>query len=219
MKVCTDSCLFGAFIPLANAASILDIGTGTGLLTLMAAQRSKANIQAVELDTAAAQQAAENFADSPWANRILLFTGSIQAFEWVNTQFYDVIISNPPFYRSSQLSPNGARTRAMHATDLPFGDLLRFIQTFLKATGAAFILLPPPEAAIFIELAASFQLYLYQEHQVFTQESGKHIRNILHFVKHPALEQPDIGKIYIREADNQYTPAFRELLQPFYLIF
>ncbi|MDQ3290701.1 MAG: methyltransferase, partial [Bacteroidota bacterium] len=114
MKVCTDSCLFGAYVAVEKAASILDIGTGTGLLSLMAAQRSTAKITAVELDVAAAEQAAQNFSASPWADRLYLYTGSLQDFENTSTENYDVIISNPPFYQASQISPNTARNRAMH---------------------------------------------------------------------------------------------------------
>ena len=219
MKVCTDSCLFGAIIPINDAATILDIGTGTGLLALMAAQRSKASIQAVELDKAAARQAADNFAQSPWADRISLFTGSIQDYEKMNTQVYDVIISNPPFYIDSQQSPDSARNRAMHSTDLPFEDLARFIQKFLAITGSAFILLPPKEATIFTQLALKFNLFLHQEHYIFTQENGKHIRTILHFKKSSITEYKPPEAIYIRNTSNQYSDEFRTLLEPFYLIF
>lgn len=219
MKVCTDSCLFGAYASVEKATSILDIGTGTGLLALMAAQRSSAKIKAIELDSAAAEQAAENFTASSWASRLTLYSGSLQDFEAKNLEFYDVIISNPPFYQASWKSPDIARNRAMHTDELPFPDLLRFCQKFLTSTGSLYLLLPPHEAQLVKALAKSYALFLRQEVPVFTREAGKPIRSILHFqpqfVTTPEISPP----IFIRNADNQYSDAFRQLLQPYYLIF
>lgn len=220
MKVCTDSCVFGASIPVEKAAFILDIGTGTGLLALMAAQRSEATIQAVEVEPEAAQQAAENFATSPWASRLHLFSGRLQDFEPVTIPAYDLIMCNPPFYLASQKSADAARNKAMHGKELPFADLLRFTKKFLSPTGSLYILLPPSEARLFTTQAASFDLYLRHQLLLYTQESGKHIRSILHLKRQPEVEQPVTSEtIFIRQADQQYTAAFRQLLQPYYLIF
>src|SRR5687768_15546532 len=100
MKVCTDSCVLGAWADVEKAEQILDIGTGTGLLSLMVAQRSEANITAVEIDSAAAAQASENIAESPWKNRISLVHKSLQEFGNENQQQFDVIICNPPFFQA-----------------------------------------------------------------------------------------------------------------------
>ncbi len=219
MKVCTDSCLFGAYVTVEKATSILDIGTGTGLLALMAAQRSSAKIRAVELDAVAAEQAAENFTASPWANRLTLYRARLQDFESENTEFYDVIICNPPFYQASWKSLDVARNRAMHTVELSFSDVLRFCQKFLTSTGSLYLLLPPHEAQLIKTLARSYELFLQQEVTVFTREAGKPIRNILHFQPQP-VETPEISSpIFIRNADNQYSDEFRQLLQPYYLIF
>ncbi len=217
MKVCTDSCLFGAFVAVEKATSILDIGTGTGLLALMAAQRSTAKITAVELDSTAAKQAAENFAASPWANRIALYTGSLQDFERINRESFEVIISNPPFYQASQKSPDGARNRAMQNTELPFPDLLRFCQKFLTSTGSLYLLLPPYEGQIIKNLAPTYKLFLRQELPVFTSKAGKHIRSILHFQSQPIITPEVTSPIFIRTADNQYSESFHQLLGPYYL--
>src|SRR5687768_18103066 len=101
MKVCTDSCVLGAWAVVEKAKQILDIGAGTGLLSLMVAQRSDAQITAVEIDAAAAEQAQENIAGSPWKNRITLARKSLQEFGKTNTQSFDVIICNPPFFQAS----------------------------------------------------------------------------------------------------------------------
>jgi tRNA1Val (adenine37-N6)-methyltransferase len=218
MKVCTDSCLFGAWVPVENANTILDIGTGTGLLALMAAQRSAARIQAVEIDQAAAAQANHNFTQSPWADRLQLFYGSLQTFEKVNTATYDVIISNPPFYQASQKSPDKSRNRAMHTLDLPFQDLLQFCQKFLSPSGSVYFLLPPYEAQVVTNLAASYHLSLQQEVPVFTQVGGKLFRQILHFRFQTKLPE-NVPPIFIRTPENSYTNVFQELLAPYYLIF
>jgi len=218
MKVCTDSCLFGAWVPVEKARSILDIGTGTGLLALMAAQRSDAAIQAVEIETAAAEQANQNFLASPWANRLKLYQGSLQKFEQVNTSTYDFIISNPPFYQASQKSPDNARNQALHSIDLPFSNLLRFSQKFLAPRGSVFLLLPPYEAQLVTALASSYELFLQKEVKIYTQKNGKYIRSILQF--NFQQQTPEIAPaIYIRHEKNEYTNVFRQLLQPYYLIF
>ncbi len=220
MKVCTDSCLFGASLPVANAASILDIGTGTGLLALMAAQRSPAIIHALEIEESAARQAAENFASSPWADRLILYPTSLQDFARQCTRRYDTIICNPPFYLASLKSPiDVARNQALHATDLPFEDLLHFTQNALSPGGSLHVLLPPREADFFTRLAPTFYLHPQHQLQVFTREGGKHIRSILQYQTAPASQPVITDKICIRQTDNQYTPAFRQLLQPYYLIF
>ncbi|PSR53351.1 methyltransferase [Adhaeribacter arboris] len=217
MKVCTDSCLFGAYVAVEKAASVLDIGTGTGLLALMTAQRSQAKIKAVELDSEAAKQAAENFAASSWANRLSVYSGSLQDFENINKESYDVIISNPPFYQASLKSPDNARNRAMHTTDLPFSDLLRFCQKFLQPTGFLYLLLPPHEAQTLKKIAPAYQLFLRQELPVFTSETGKHFRSILQFQLGPVLTPEVLSPIYIRTTNNQYSEFFQQLLRPYYL--
>ncbi len=218
MKVCTDSCLFGAWVPVEKAKTILDIGTGTGLLALMAAQRSAARIQAVEIDQEAAAQAHHNFTQSSWADRLQLFCGSLQAFERVNTATYDVIISNPPFYQASQKSPDQTRNRAMHTLDLPFQDLLQFCQKFLTPGGSVYFLLPPYEAQVVTNLAASYHLFPQQELPVFTQVGGKLFRCILHFRFQNKLPEY-LPPISIRTPENSYTNTFQKLLAPYYLIF
>jgi tRNA1Val (adenine37-N6)-methyltransferase len=218
MKVCTDSCLLGAYAQVAGAASILDIGTGTGLLALMAAQRSAAHIAAVELDAMAAAQARENFAASPWAGRIALVHQSLQDFEKQNTQFFEVILCNPPFYRASHKSPDAARNVAMHSHELSFEEIIRFCVRFLQPAGTLFLLLPPAESRHFASLAAANQLYVREQVAVYTQAGGRHIRTIQAIGRRQpgALAE---SRLDIRQPDHSYTAAFRRLLQDYYLIF
>ncbi len=218
MKVCTDSCLLGAYANVNGANTILDIGTGTGLLALMAAQRSHAQIDALEIDDLAAAQAKENITDSPWATRINLYHQSLQCFEQENKKFYDVILCNPPFYIASQKSPDQARNIAMHSHELSFEEIIRFCAKFLHETGKLYLLLPPSESLLFQKQALLAQLFLQKQLCLYTTPTGKHIRNILVFSRNPAASIPKVP-LAIRNTDQTYTEDFIKLLQEYYLIF
>jgi tRNA1Val (adenine37-N6)-methyltransferase len=218
MKVCTDSCLLGAYADVAGAGSILDIGAGTGLLALMAAQRSAARITAVEVDALAAAQAQENIAASPWAGRIGLVNQSLQDFEKGNTALFDVILCNPPFYRASHKSPDAARNVAMHSHELSFEEIIRFCMRFLQPAGTLFLLLPPAESRQFESLAAGRHLFVRQKVAVYTQAGGRHIRTI-QAIGHQQAGAVAESRLDIRQADHSYSDAFRLLLQDYYLIF
>ncbi|WP_242916648.1 tRNA1(Val) (adenine(37)-N6)-methyltransferase [Pontibacter liquoris] len=219
MKVCTDSCLFGAYVPVAQAQHILDIGTGTGLLSLMAAQRSGASIDAVEINAAAQQQAQENFAASPWARRLHLHPVSLQEYARYSRQKYDVILANPPFFQGSLKSADAAKNTAKHTGDLFFTDILEFAQEHLTPQGNLYLLLPPDEALHFASLAPAHGLYLAHTLQVYTRIGGKCIRHIQTYAFLP-VTSPTGSLLHIREADAvTYTSEFRALLSAYYLIF
>lgn len=218
MKVCTDSCILGAYTPVAGTNRILDIGTGTGLLSLMVAQRSAAFIEAVEIDEAAASQARQNIQASPWANRIAVQHQSLQQLATQHPHPYDRIICNPPFYTASHQSPSKARNLAMHSQELSFPEIVDFCSQFLSATGKLFILLPPAESLTFKGVAASANLHLTSSLKIFTTTTGKHIRTIQGFSPETTPPGPE-EKLFIRNPDNSYTPAFRELLKDYYLQF
>lgn len=217
MKVCTDSCVLGAWAAVEQAENILDIGTGTGLLSLMVAQRSRAPITAVEINDAAAAQASENIAASPWPNQIVLKQTSLQDFGRENQQLFDLIICNPPFFQASLRSPDPAKTVAKHTQELPFEELLRFVKRFLTPTGTFYLLLPPPEAETFRKLAAAVKLFPASELQLFTQPNGKHLRTIYAYT---FQEKPIIRTtLPVRNPDQTYTREFAALLKDYYLIF
>ncbi|WP_276498156.1 tRNA1(Val) (adenine(37)-N6)-methyltransferase [Pontibacter litorisediminis] len=219
MKVCTDSCVFGAYVEVGAAQRILDIGAGTGLLSLMVAQRSKASIDAVEINPEAQQQAQENFAASPWANQLQLHPQSLQEFARQERPKYDVILSNPPFFLSSLKSPDAAKNTAKHTGELLFEDILYFAQQHLTEHGKLYLLLPPTEASYFAGLARASDLYLQEELQVHTYHGGKCIRHIQTYTFAP-VAAPTLKDFFIREADKvTYTSAFTELLREYYLAF
>lgn len=219
MKVCTDSCVFGASVEVSEARRVLDIGTGTGLLALMVAQRSGAQVEAVEINPEAQVQAAQNFAESPWAERLQLHPMALQGFAKSCQQTYDVILSNPPFFLASLKSEDAAKNTAKHTGDLLFEDILTFAQQHLSPTGRLYLLLPPAEAFHFAELAQMHGLYLQETLEVYTRTGGKCIRHIQTYTFTPVTEAP-VHRLDIREEDAMtYTADFVDLLREFYLIF
>ena len=218
MKVCTDSCLLGAYAHVSQAHTILDIGAGTGLLALMAAQRSPARILALEIDAPAAAQARENVVASPWAGRIQVLNQSLQDFEKVNEQLFEVILCNPPFYQASHKSPDQARNVAMHSHELSFQEIIGFCQRFLHPQGTLYMLLPPAESRQFESQAAASALFVRERLFIYTKAGGKHIRTIQAIGHQPAAAVAE-SHLAIRQPDHTYTDAFRQLLQDYYLIF
>ena len=218
MKVCTDSCILGAYTPVNQAQNILDIGTGTGLLALMVAQRSSAQIDAVEVNDLAAAQARENITGSPWAHRVQVHHQSLQEFAQMNQKSFDLIICNPPFYAASQHSPDKARNVAMHSQELSLAEVTNFCTRFLTPTGQLFILLPPSESRHFANLAQKADLYCCAVLNIYTTTAGKHIRLIQGFSQAP-VDFMAKQNLFIRNLDNSYTQTFRDLLREYYLIF
>ncbi len=217
MKVCTDACVLGAFADVSGSI-ILDIGTGTGLLGLMAAQRNPtARVDAVELDDRAFEQATENVANSPFANRVRVWQGAIQ--EYQPPPQYDRILTNPPFYANSLRSPDAAANRAHHADELPFADLVAAANRLLAPGGQWWVLLPPFEMGQLTALAA--ETGLYQSARLLLRHHARKpvFRVVAGFCRKPMVAiSEQILNIY--ETDGRtFTPAFRTLLQPFYLIF
>ena len=146
MKVGTDGTLLGAWASLRSAGTILDIGTGTGLIAIMAAQRSpEARITAIDIDADCITQARENVAASPWSDRIEVVHSSLQDFEPAIR--FERIISNPPYFVDSLRSPDAARSTARHTDTLPFAELSQGVSRLLSPTGRFALILPPPEIA------------------------------------------------------------------------
>lgn len=221
MKVCTDACVLGAWADVGTGGRLLDIGTGTGLLALMAAQRNiSAQIDAVEIDDDAFGQAVDNVADSPFADRVRVHHQSIQTFAALaeNRQQYDRILTNPPFYTNQLRSPDAAVNRALHTDDLPFGELLSAVRQLLRPDGQWWVLLPPYEMTQLITLAKSYELCSFcqldlrhhAQKPVFRQVTG------FSFVDKPVK----LHELAVYETDGRtYTDAFQNLLRDYYLIF
>jgi tRNA1Val (adenine37-N6)-methyltransferase len=215
MKVCTDACLFGAIAAnIQNAVYYLDIGTGTGLLPLMLAQKNPHSlIDAVEIDTAAYQQATENIEATAWADRIKVFNTDILTFD--PGKQYDFIISNPPFFTDHLKSPDAKKNNAKHNTTLELTALLKIADSHLTADGIFAVLLPYKGAENFIEEAIRLNLHLTR--QILVKQTLKHkfFRSILFFKRKESL--PDLSEIIIKDGEGNYTNEFSAFLKDYYM--
>jgi len=218
MKVCTDACLFGAWstgIIKENTTQILDIGTGTGLLSLMLAQKTTAFIDAVEIDEKAFIQAVDNIKQSPWSDSIQLHQGSIT--DYITEKKYDLIISNPPFFENNLQSPDSIKNNAKHDTSLTLNQLLDSIVLHIKkGTGIALILLPFNRVNNFIEDARQKGLFLFS--LLLMKQTPKHdyFRGVAVFSTSPSTEIKKL-EITIKDETGGYSKEFKELLKDYYL--
>lgn len=222
MKVCTDACLFGAVVadhitgvPAGKVFDhCLEIGTGTGLLTLMVAQKNTAlKIDAVEIDAAAAEQAGSNIAASPWAGNIQVFNEDILNFNPPNK--YDCIISNPPFFEDDLQSGDKAKNNARHNTSLNLLQLLQVVENHLRPDGFFAVLLPYHRASYFIEESEKKDLHV--SNQILVKQTTKHnfFRSILFFKR--LKTHTRFTEIIIKDNGNDYTPIFVSALKDYYL--
>lgn len=231
MKVCTDACLFGAWVAkdplLQTAKSILDIGTGTGLLSLMLAQatqiaNSPAIITALEIEDWAAKQATENFSISPWNMRLNLSHQSLQSFTQTNIGLskkleFDIIICNPPFFEEDLTSPNVSKNLAAHSIALPWVTLCRNIATLLKEGAVYFCIVPALRAFTMQKYATLNGLQLIEEITVYHSEKKMPFRIFQKYCKTESASTIIRSKLYIKNGNNLYTETFKKLLSPYYL--
>jgi tRNA1Val (adenine37-N6)-methyltransferase len=218
MKVCTDACLFGAWVAesvgsgQSAVGSILDIGAGTGLLSMMLAQKSSALIDAVELDEDAAGQALENFEATPWKERLQVIRADARSVHLGRK--YDLIISNPPFFENDLKSGNAQRNIALHGEALSLEELLAVIKKHLADNGRLAVLLPYHRKEECKELAAAEGFYPMEEVSVKQTPAHSHFRVMILFTTIKGSIK-DL-EIIIRDKE-QYSSAFKDLLQDYYL--
>jgi tRNA1Val (adenine37-N6)-methyltransferase len=218
MKVCTDSCLFGAIIKADNHKNALDIGTGTGLLALMLAQKNKElKIDAIEIDAQACIDTKRNFENSSFKNQISLFNLPIQDFENVKTKKYDLVISNPPFYENSLLSPSKKKNIAHHTVLLGLEDLVNSILLNLTDTGKAWIILPPISFGKIETLALKNGLFCSEVTDIH-HDTEKHCIRKIGLFERIKSEIQTKQRVNIHE-NKAYSKRFNELLKDYYLIF
>jgi len=221
MKVCTDACLFGAWaaadVQIQTAKNILDIGSGTGLLSLMLAQQSAAHITAIEIEAGAFEQTKANFDLSPWKNRLDAIHSSIQDYASNNKQnLFDCIITNPPFYEGDLNSPDNAKNLASHSTALSWDNLAKSVASLLQGNGTWYVLVPTLKAYTMQKIASNYGLYLSEECLMYNDAKHLPIRAMLKFVKQKEASIQR-NKIVIKNADQSYTTEFTNYLKEYYL--
>jgi tRNA1Val (adenine37-N6)-methyltransferase len=219
MKVNTDGVLLGALADASNVETVLDIGAGTGVIALMLAQRfPQIQIDAVELDEAAAQTASLNFKSSPFAERLQLYALSFQQY-FVNNPHkkYNLIVSNPPFYIQSLPSPVVNKNRAKHADDAFFEQLIATCVQLLSLNGAIWLILPLPTAVLVKNLANKHGLFIQQIVHIQSYPQSIPHREILIF----SSRQTEIveQRLIIYKELKVYTNTYESLLKDFLTIF
>lgn len=220
MSVSTDGVILGAWAPLTNATRILDIGAGSGLLSLMAAQRSQAEILCVELDDQAALACQHNIDQSPWNQRLSLINDSIQnVSQHVEYQgVFDHIICNPPYFEHGPQAQQSQRAMARHTDSLSFTALLNAIALCLTPQGQASLILPIQSLTRFNQLLSQSPLCLVEQVNLISVV-GKSANRVLCLLATPTHVdiQPKVSNFTIREISGQYTQAMVQLTQDFYL--
>ena len=218
MKIGTDGVLLGAWAPIDNHPfSILDIGTGTGIIALMLAQRSPAQqIDALEIDEAAYEQATDNFENSPWNDRLFCFHAGLDEFIEEPEDEYDLIVSNPPFYSEDYKTENESRDLARFQDAMPFGQLLEAADLLLSEHGIFAVIIPFKEEENFITLANEFELYPLKITRVKGTPTTEIKRSLLAFNRNKTTDLV-INELVIETARHVYTPEYIELTKDFYL--
>jgi tRNA1Val (adenine37-N6)-methyltransferase len=218
MKIGTDSVLLGAWTPVENKPfSILDIGAGTGILSLMLAQRSAAEqIDSLEIDEDAYEQCVENFENSPWSDRLFCFHAGLDEFIEEPEEEYDIIISNPPFYSEDFKSDNSQRDLARFQDALPFEDLVEAADLLLSENGIFAVIIPFKEEECFIDLCAEVELFPVKVTRIKGSHTTPIVRSLLAFKRYE-LSVLEADELVIEINRHEYTDDYINLTKDFYL--
>jgi len=216
MKVGIDGVLLGVWACIENATQILDIGTGTGLIALMLAQRSTATIDAIDIDKNAAMQASVNITSSPWAQRVTVQEISLQDYAESTSTRYDLIVSNPPYFVNSLKNPTADRSLARHTDSLTHEELIVHAMTLLQPIGRICMILPVIEAEKCEIFAVSRGLYCNREVRVIPKPEAEVKRLMLEFSTQPCLKVTSELTIETNER-HCYSEEFSTMAKDFYL--
>jgi tRNA1Val (adenine37-N6)-methyltransferase len=215
MKVGTDGVLLGAWADVEDARNILDVGTGSGVIALMLAQRTSEDvlIDGVDIDPADVDQAIENISNSPWADRVRVSLSALQ--EWQPSLQYDVIVSNPPFFINSYAPPDKKREQSRHTATLSHLDILKAAQRLLSTGGRLSVILPTVEGIEFMKQA---ELIGFGCSRLFSFRPRKN-KPVERWLIELTIGRPDItkGEIIMYEEGNEWTDGYKNLTRDFYL--
>lgn len=217
MKACTDSLIFGALTPVTHAQRVLDIGTGTGLLSLMAKQRGAKYVVGVELIEKSAQEAQYNIVQSPWPNAIEIICNDINQYH--NDNKFDVIISNPPFFDDHLKNPDIIKNTARHTDTLDYRQLLTQATTLLTNDGTISLLLPIHTLKKIHNISAELNLTITKQINLITMQGGVAKLAVIELKQGQVTKQLNIEEITIFKAHQEYSTQSATLLQNFLLRF
>lgn len=214
MKIGTDGVLLGAWVQPKNAKQILDIGTGTALISLMLAQKSEAEINSIEIDLEAVYQAKENILNSPWSKQISLWNIALQTYAHICETRFDLIVSNPPFFNSEKT--NTSREIARQQGKLKFEELVRDATTLLSETGRLCVVIPTDSEERFTTLASEQGLYKNKICKVFGNPSSPSKRCLLEYGK---IQETLVEESLTIEKDkrHEYTSEYIALVKDYML--
>jgi tRNA1Val (adenine37-N6)-methyltransferase len=218
MKISTDGVVLGAFAGSGNPKNILDIGAGTGVVSLMMAQRfPEAMITGIEIDKDASEQASENVRNSPWNNRIKILNQSFQEFCKNQTDKFDLIVSNPPYFPNHLKTKDQQRNLALHNDTLPFGELMTGIKSIMDQEASSWLILPPHQMEETKKIAEVLGLFAFEKLKI----QDKPTKNIIRVIQGFSFLKKDlkITGLSIKNEDNKYSKAYSDLLKEFLIIF
>lgn len=218
MKTGTDGVLLGAWCDIEGATRILDIGTGTGLIALMCAQRTgKVDVIAIEIDPSACRQAQQNVSESVFRDQISVLNADFKDYCRDNSLKFSHIVSNPPFFTENTGSPNLKRQLARQTKSLPFDILIKGVADLLDDGGRFSVIIPWGETLDFVRLCALQHLHLCRKTAVISREGLAPIRALLSFSNKILPLMQD--SLTIRDVDGQFTAQYKQLTADFYLKF
>lgn len=216
MKVGTDGVLLGSWATVSDSNRILDVGTGTGLIALMLAQRSNAIIEAIDIDEAACNQAKENIEASVFKDQIKVYCTSIQNYAASTDQRYDLIVSNPPYFLNSLKGPDNQRNKARHNDTLPLSQLLNGSRKLLTPNGKVSLILPASQQDELNELLPSSRLFKTRETLILPTPQSAPKRILVELSANQA-KTCEKTQLIIEEGRHQYTNDYKELTKDYYL--
>jgi tRNA1Val (adenine37-N6)-methyltransferase len=218
MKVNTDGVLLGAWTRVEHAKGILDVGTGSGLIAIMLAQRSATEIDAIDIHEPSCEDAKTNFSASPWKNRLHIFHQSLHDFSKTCGKKYDLIVSNPPFHNNSLKSPYQGKNLSKHTINMAHKDLIRDSIHILSQSGRLSIILPATEYLRFSEDARTQGLHCTRECRVLSKPGKKPVRMMMEFEFQKTLPAM-VSELIIRNTGGDYHEDYKMLTKDFYLHF
>lgn len=216
LKVTTEATIFGSWIDTTNKRHILDIGSGTGLLSLMIAQRSDAKIKAIEIQEEMAHLSQRNFEQSPWASHLSVEHFAIQHFK-PNHRF-DLIVCNPPFFFAQSPRKSEEKNRAMHNNDLSLEDLLMAVDKLMEQEGSFYVLFPPEMMEQFSRLASAKSLFRTQKLEIIHAPGKAVLREAACFERNAPSDFTS-NQLVIRNPDGTYSKAYEDLMEPYLIVF